>query len=251
MRDAREAAVDVRLEGVERIVAVTGGKGGIGKSFVAASVALAAADAGQRVGLLDLDLTSPSAHVILGFETHFPAEPFGIDPPEHAGVRTMSIAHFARDAAAPLRGEDVTNALVELLAITRWGDLDLLVIDMPPGLGDAALDVIRLLRRAEYLIVATASPVALASIRRAVALLGRLDVPVIGVLENMRRKETDVVKALAAEYGHPYLGALPFDPDLEDRFGDVTKLRQSPIFRTESGRKFTLSPLPPPSHEAP
>lgn len=240
MRDAREAAVDVRLEGVKRILAVTGGKGGIGKSFVAASLALASADAGVRTGLLDLDLTSPSAHVILGFETHFPAEPFGIDPPVHEGVKTMSIAHFARDAAAPLRGEDVTNALVELLAITRWGDLDLLVIDMPPGLGDAALDVIRLLGRAEYLVVATASPVALASVERAASLLGRLQAPVAGVLENMRRREDDAVEALARRHGHPYLGALPFDLDLEDAWGDAGRLRKSPAFRALDAARARL-----------
>ncbi len=234
VRDAREAAIDARLAGVETILAVTGGKGGIGKSFVAASLALAAADDGLRAGLLDLDLTSPSAHVILGFETRFPAEPFGIEPPEHEGVRTMSIAHFAKDAAAPLRGEDVTNALVELLAITRWGDLDLLVIDMPPGLGDAALDVIRLLARARYVVVATASPVALASIRRAAALLRRLRVPVAGVLENMRRRENDVVADLARSYDLPLLGHVPFDDDLEDAFGEAARLRGSPAFRALS-----------------
>ena len=189
MLDPRYAAVDARLEGVKKILAVTGGKGGIGKSFVSSALAASLAAGGRRVGLLDLDFTSPSAHVILGFETGFPSEEFGIDPHVHHGVHTMSIAHFAGDAPAPLRGDDVTNALLELLAITRWGELDVLVIDMPPGLGDAALDTIRLLGRAEYLVVAQESKVVLESVRRAMELLRRLEAPMIGMVENMQRRD--------------------------------------------------------------
>ena len=90
---------------------------------------------------------------------------------------------------------------------------------------------VRLLDRAEYLVVATASPVALASIRRAAGLLNRLKAPVVGVVENMTRKERTVVADLASAYGHPLLGQVPYDPDLEDAFGDVEKLRASEAFR--------------------
>ena len=93
--DPRADGVEARLADVKRIIAVTGGKGGIGKSSVASALALEAARAGHPVGLLDLDLTSPSTHVLLGYPTAFPEEPFGVEPCDHAGVRCMSIAHFA------------------------------------------------------------------------------------------------------------------------------------------------------------
>ena len=224
MLDPRLAAIDARLEGVRRVVAVTGGKGGVGKSFVASALALASANAGHATGILDLDFTSPSDHVILGFPTGFPTEEFGIDPSDHHGIRCMSIAHFAGDTPAPMRGDDVTNALLELLAITRWKELDLLVIDMPPGLGDAALDALRLLKRAEYVVVAGASRVVLESVRRTVRLMQEVGVPILGVVENMRRNGGDAVASLAAERGLPLLGAVPFDDDLEDAHGAPDRL---------------------------
>ena len=224
MLDPRLAAIDARLAGVRRVVAVTGGKGGIGKSFVSSALALASANAGHATGILDLDFTSPSDHVILGFPTGFPTEEFGIDPSDHHGIRCMSIAHFAGDTPAPMRGDDVTNALLELLAITRWPELDLLVIDMPPGLGDAALDAMRLVKRAEYLVVAGSSRVVLESVRRTVRLMQEVGVPILGVVENMRRVGRDGVTDLAASRGLPFLGALPLDDDLEDALGDPDAL---------------------------
>jgi ATP-binding protein involved in chromosome partitioning len=231
MLDPRTYAVEARLESVKRVVAVTGGKGGIGKSFVSSALALASARAGHPTGILDLDFTSPSDHVILGFPTGFPTEEFGIDPADHHGIRCMSIAHFAGDTPAPMRGDDVTNALLELLAITRWKELDLLVIDMPPGLGDAALDAMRLLKRAEYVVVAGASQVVLESVRRTVRLMQEVGVPILGVIENMRRKDGDTVAALAAERGLPLLGTLPYDDTLEDALGDSDALAATPAVR--------------------
>jgi ATP-binding protein involved in chromosome partitioning len=227
--DPRPGAVSLRLADVRRVVAVTGSKGGIGKSAVAATLAALLARDGGRVGLLDLDLTSPSAHVVLGFDTAFPQEPFGVEPTLHHGVRCMSVACFSRGAAAPLRGGDVTNAILELLAITRWGALDLLVLDMPPGLGDAALDVLRLLGRAEQLVLATSSRVVLESVDRALGLLGRVSARCLGLLENLRREPTGAVADLARRRGVPFLGALPYDPGLEAALGDVPRLLETPF----------------------
>jgi ATP-binding protein involved in chromosome partitioning len=222
--DPRSAVIERRLAGVRRIVAVTGGKGGIGKSLVASALALTLAEGGRRAGLLDLDLTGPSAHVMLGVDAGFPAEEFGVEPHDCHGVRFMSITCFSGPAPAPLRGPDVTNALLELLAITRWGELDVLVVDMPPGLGDALLDAARLVARAEHLVVATASRVVLETVRRNLELLRRLGVPVAGVVENMSRGDSLVVPQVAAAFSAPFLGALPFDPELEEATGDVTRL---------------------------
>jgi ATP-binding protein involved in chromosome partitioning len=214
---------------VKRIIAVTGGKGGIGKSLVSSTLAVVLSEAGLRTGLLDLDLTGPSDHVYLGFDTHLPAEVFGIEPPIHRGIRCMSIAHFAGQSPAPLRGEDVTNALIELLAITRWGDLDVLVMDMPPGLGDATLDAVRFLPRAEFLIVATRSRVVLDTVQRTLQFLTELGVPLVGVLENMRRDDSRAVEELALRFGAPFLGSLPFDETLEMALGDPSRLSATPV----------------------
>jgi ATP-binding protein involved in chromosome partitioning len=227
--DPRLAVVERRLEGVERIVAVTGGKGGIGKTLVASTVALALARSGRRAGLLDLDLTGPSDHVVLGVEPGFPREEFGVEPPEVHGVRFMSITCFAGDTPAPLRGADVTDALLELLAITRWGELDTLVVDMPPGLGDTLLDAVRLVGRAEHLLVATASRVVLETVRKNLQLLLRMGASVAGVVENMSRDGSGRVREEAAGWGVPLLGVLPFDEEVEAATGDPARLLETRV----------------------
>ena len=224
MIDPRFSAVKKRLEQVDRVVAVTGGKGGIGKSMIASTLALTLAESGRIVGLLDLDLTAPTDHVILGIDDRFPTEEFGIEPPTFAGIRFMSVTYFAKERPVPLRGGDVTNALLELMAITRWGKLDALVIDMPPGLGDATLDAVRLIPRAEYLIVANSSKVVRETVRRNLQLLSNLKVSIAGVVENMKRRDTPAVRDLAARFDVPFLGEVLFDDALEDAIGDATLL---------------------------
>jgi ATP-binding protein involved in chromosome partitioning len=225
--DPRAAVIDDRLAEVKRIVAVTGGKGGTGKSMVASTLALLIAEQGKRTGLLDLDLTGSSDHVILGARTGFPTEEFGVEPPSVHGIGLMSLTHFAGSDPVPLRGEDVTEALLELLAITRWGKLDFLVIDMPPGLGDAALDAMRWLPRAEYLAVATGSRVALETVRKTLRLHAELKTHVLGLVENMRRRRSPAVRDLAAEFGLPFLGALPYDESLDETVGAPARLSRT------------------------
>lgn len=229
--DPRLAVVERRLAGCRRIVAVTGGKGGIGKSFVASSLALVLADEGKRTGLLDLDLTGPCDHVFLGADDRFPVEDRGIEPTLVAGVRFLSVTFFAKDRPAPLRGPDATNALIELLAITRWGDLDFLVIDMPPGIGDAILDAVRLVPRAEYLVVATPSKVVVETVRRTLRLLTELRAPVLGVVANASRGDSSSVREMAAEHAAPFLGEIPYDEGLEVAVGDAALLRRTPAVR--------------------
>lgn len=228
--DPRAAAIEDRLAGVRRIVAVGGSKGGIGKSVVAAALSLAWADGGRRVGLFDLDFTSPTGHVILGAGTRFPSEEFGIDPHVVAGVAMMSVAFFSGEAPAPLRGGEATNALLELLAITRWGNLDVLVVDLPPGLGDTTLDVVRFLPGTGFMLLGTASIVVLESVRRALRLLGEVGVPIVGVVENMRRDGGDLVEGLARSAGVPFLGSVPYDAGLESALGNPGRLRRTGFF---------------------
>jgi ATP-binding protein involved in chromosome partitioning len=225
--DPRLAGIDRRLGEVGRILAVTGGKGGIGKSSVASILALVLAETRMRTGLLDLDLTGPSDHVILGLDGHFPTEGFGLEPPLVHGIRFMSVSYFLGQKPVPLRGADVTNAIIELLAVTHWGALDVLVIDMPPGLGDASLDLARLLRPAQYVVVAGRSRVVLETVRRMLRFLTDMRLPVAGVVENMARGQTEEVAQLARQFGAPFLGALPFDANIEDANGNAARISRT------------------------
>jgi len=224
MRDPRLEIVAERFKGIRRIVAVSSGKGGVGKSIVATTLALTLAKTGGRVGLLDLDFTSPSTHVILGAEGLHPEEERGIVPPVVHNIRYMSIVYYSVDEPVPLRGADVSNALIELLAVTLWGELDYLIIDMPPGIGDATLDLLRLIPRISFLVVTTPSRVAFESVRKLLLLLRETSTPVLGVVENMATKSLGYIRDKVEGLHFRYLGSLAFDPEIEDAIGDPAKL---------------------------
>lgn len=224
MIDPRVSVIEERLVGIGRVIAVSGGKGGVGKSVVSSCLALGLARSGARVGLLDLDLSSPCQHVILGAGRAFPKEDGGLVPPSVHGIRLMSMSFFSKDRPLPLRGADISSAMIELLAVTRWGELDVLVVDMPPGLSDAALDVVRLIGRAESVLVTTPSRVSFSAVERMIRLLQELDAGMMGVLENMRRDGASFVEAKAVKAGAPYLGAVRFDPALEGAIGSPERL---------------------------
>lgn len=224
MVDPRTSIISVRLGNVGRIVAVSSGKGGVGKSLVASTLALALTKQGYEVGLFDLDFTSPSTHVILGIEGVQPKEDKGIVPPVVNGLRYMSIVYYSGDYASPLRGADVSNALIELLSITRWGKLDFLVIDMPPGIGDATLDLIRLIKNVEFLVVTTSSQLAFETVRKLVKLLKELKVPVAGVVENMKMGDSKNIQQQTRKLGLSFLGEIPYDTQIEEAIGNKNRL---------------------------
>lgn len=229
--DPRPSVVERRLARVGRVIAVTGGKGGIGKSSVSVGLALSLANDGARVGLLDLDLSGPSDHVILGVRRPTLAEDAGLVPMVASGVRFLSIASIIGDRPAPLRGEDVSNAVLELLAVTNWGRLDTLVVDMPPGFGDTLLDVARHLPRAEYVVVATPSSLALETVAKALELLRRLGLPVVGIVENMRHGDEPSVMDRLRLDDTPLLGSIRYDAEYEAGLGDVQRLVSTRFMR--------------------
>ena len=230
MSDPRLAVIEKRFEKVGKIIAVSSGKGGVGKSIVATSLALDLKNRGHKVGLLDLDFTSPSTHVILGVEGLYPEEEQGIIPPETHGLKYMSITHYSLDEPAPLRGEDVSNAIIELLAITRWEELDYLIIDMPPGIGDATLDTIRFMPRLQFLVITTPSKVAYQSVKRLLLLLIDLDISIIGVIENMVMKPGDYIKSEVHKLDLDYLGIISWDDELEESIGESEKLEKTEFY---------------------
>jgi ATP-binding protein involved in chromosome partitioning len=225
MIDPRTSIITKRLSKIRHIVAVTSGKGGVGKSMVSTALALSLAKEGCRVGLFDIDFTGPSTHIILGVpKTVQPKEDKGIVPATVNGLEYMSLVYFVAGKATPLRGQDVSNALIELLAVTQWGQLDYLIIDMPPGIGDPVLDLVRLVERIEFLIVTTPSLLAFEVVKKQVEVLSELKMPIAGIVENMKRDNSDVIKTESAKLGLKYLGEVCYDPKVEDTIGNPEKL---------------------------
>jgi ATP-binding protein involved in chromosome partitioning len=224
MTDPRTSVIEERMKDAGKIIAVSSGKGGVGKSLIASTLALEMAQEGYKVGLFDLDFTSPSTHIILGVKGLQPKEDKGIIPPMVHGLRYMSIVYYSGDLAAPLRGVDVSNALIELLAITRWGKLDYLILDMPPGIGDATLDLVRLVKNIKFLIVTTPSQLAFETVRKLVDLLKSQRIPVIGIVENMKMDNSKDIQHSADELDLKFLTGIPYDPAVEKALGNIDKL---------------------------
>ena len=214
------------LPGVSNVVAVASGKGGVGKSTVAVNLALAWAAAGARVGVLDADIYGPSQPLMLGLEGQRPTTPDGkhLQPLQAHGVKAMSIG-FLVDAAQAVvwRGPMVTQALTQLLGDTSWGELDYLVVDMPPGTGDIQLTLAQRVPVSGALIVTTPQDIALADARKGLAMFEKVAVPVLGIVENMSLHVCTNCghvehifgegggQRLAAEAGVRLLGVLPLD----------------------------------------
>lgn len=231
MTDPRTSIMNERMNGIRKIIAVSSGKGGVGKSLIASTLALILASKGHKVGLFDLDFTSPSTHTILGIRDLMPREEKGIVPPEVQGLKYMSITYYSGEHASPLRGQDVSNALIELLAITKWGNLDYLVLDMPPGIGDATLDLIRLIKHIKFLIVTTPSQLAFETVKKLASLLKELKIPIVGIVENMMMNDSRTIRQQAGKIGLSYLAEIPYDPKVEEAIGNTDKLLKTAIAR--------------------
>jgi ATP-binding protein involved in chromosome partitioning len=219
--------VSERMKEIARIIAVSSGKGGVGKSLLASTLALTLAATDREVGLVDLDFTSPSTHVILGARDHRPTEDRGLVPASVHALKYMSIVYYSGEHAIPLRGADVSNVLLELLSITRWGKLDFLIMDMPPGIGDTTLDLLRWIKKAEFLIVTTPSRLAFETVRKLASLLKVLNTQTIGVVENMKMLPDETVKQQTLELGLDFLGEIPYDPKVEEAVGDARMLLET------------------------
>lgn len=223
--DARTSVIKKRLSKVKRVISVASGKGGVGKSLIAACLALNLSKKGYKVGLMDLDLYGPSSHIILGInDFSFPEEDKGILPHDINGIKFMSIVYFTEDKPVPLRGSDITNAIIELLAITRWEELDYLILDMPPGIGDETLDVINLIKNSEFVVVSAPSKVALGAVDKLLNILEELKLPVIGVVENLKLNASTLIEDYTKEKKFNYLGSVYFDMNLENSIGFPDKI---------------------------
>ena len=216
--DPRLALLDKRMKNIRRVIAVASGKGGVGKTLISSTLALVLAEEGCDVGLLDLDFHGPSCHIVLGLSKPIVIEDKGVLPINVHGLKFMSLYNFAGDSGLPLRGEDLSNLMVELFAITLWGHLDYLIIDMPPGTGDELLDLMRLIPKVHVLVVTTPSVLSLMTVKRLIYLLKNQRANVLGIVENMSF-DNDIVMRLARELGITYLGKIPYDKGVEKCLG--------------------------------
>ena len=233
--EPRTSVIEKRLKNISRIIAVASGKGGVGKSLVASSLALHLANNGYRVGLLDLDLYGPSSHIILGINDAFPTEDKGIIPPKIHGISFISIVFFTEEKPSPFRGVDISNIILELLAITRWGSLDFLIIDMPPGIGDETLDVIRYMKNSEFLVVTTPSKVAMGAVSKLLKMLIELKKPLLGVIENMTLTDSEFIEEEVKKLNVRYLGRIHFDENLEESIGKTDRLIETQAMKNLTG----------------
>ena len=211
---------------VRNAVAIASGKGGVGKSTVAVNVAVALAQSGAKVGLLDADIYGPNVPTMMGL-TRLPApENNKLVPAEAYGVKVMSIGFLVKPGQALIwRGPMLHSAIRQFLADVSWGELDYLIIDLPPGTGDAQLSLAQSIPLSGGVIVTLPQQVSLDDATRGLEMFRQLNVPILGIVENMSFLELpdgtrmDVFgkgggERMALETGVPYIGAIPMDPEV-------------------------------------
>ena len=224
--------VQARMASVRHVIAVMSGKGGVGKSTVAVNLAVALARQGHAVGLVDTDIYGPSVPTMFGIENQKPRinDKRKILPLQKHGVKLLSMGFMVDPAEAVIwRGPMVSSAVRQFLADTEWGTLDYLILDLPPGTGDIQLTIVQTVALTGAIIVSTPQKVALADARKGVSMFNNVNVPVLGIVENMAyftppdlpdRKYylfgEGGARHLADEIGVPFLGEIPLEQVLRE-----------------------------------
>jgi ATP-binding protein involved in chromosome partitioning len=231
------------LPGVRSVIAVASAKGGVGKTTIAANLAAGLAEVGARVGLLDADIHGPNAPSLLPTSDQPGTTPSGdIVPPDSDGVRVMSTEFLMPeegDEPAVLRGPMVNNVMMKFLNEVEWGHRDYLVVDLPPGTGDASINLLQTLPVAGAVLVTTPQEMAVADARKSLKLFEEHDAPIIGVVENMSRFHCPTceddhdpfgsggAEEICADYDVPLLAELPVHRDFDSNRTDGPAVRAS------------------------
>ena len=216
--------------GIKNIVAVASGKGGVGKSTTAVNLAIWLQKSGARVGLLDADVYGPNTPMMMGIpENERPNvnDKEQLIPFENHGVKVMSIGFLVDPGKAVIwRGPMLHGVIKQFLTSVEWGELDYLVVDLPPGTGDAQLSLVQTVPLSGVVVVTTPQQIALSDVRRSIAMFNEVRVPILGIVENMSgldcphcHKHVDLFdgqggKTLSQEYDAPLLGQVPFEPSV-------------------------------------
>jgi ATP-binding protein involved in chromosome partitioning len=225
------------LPGVKNVITVGAGKGGVGKTTVAVNLAIALKQCGGRVGILDADIHGPNVPIMLGMHPHLTADGQKIVPAEKYGLQVMSMGFLTGDDAPIVwRGPMLHSALKQFVRDVLWSDLDYLVIDLPPGTGDVALSLSQIVSVAGAIVVTTPQQVALADTRRAVGMYQTLQIPILGIIENMSyftcpncSHEADIFghgggEQMATDLGVPFLGRIPIYQPIREGSDDGVPL---------------------------
>src|ERR1700720_4247698 len=210
------------IPGVKNVIAVGAGKGGVGKTTVAVNLAIALAKCGSKVGIIDADIYGPNVPIMLGIKTQLTTDGQKIVPAEKYGLQVISMGFLTTDDAPIIwRGPMLHGALQQFFREVKWVDLDYLVVDMPPGTGDVALTLSQTVPVAGSIVVTTPQQVSLADSRRAMAMYKKLNIPTLGVAENMSyfvctncQHEAEIfghggAQQMAADLGVPFIGRIP------------------------------------------
>ncbi|MEM2220762.1 MAG: P-loop NTPase [Ignisphaera sp.] len=230
-QDYRVFAIHSRLSSLKLVIPIVSPKGGVGKSTISSMLSLALSSRGIATGLLDLDITNPVLHIILGIDIQSVKleETKGIRPLKIAeNLEFMSMAFFTRDTLLPLRGSSIVNAIRELLAITNWNCL-VLIVDTPPGLSDEVLELLLLLHTVnpystKPLLVTSQNTLSLISIKRLLDLIKKEEkIDPLGIICNMCSNTTPI-QEVTRTYNIEMLGYIPFIQNFEDILGDVKAL---------------------------
>ena len=213
------------LPNIQNILLVSSGKGGVGKSTISSQLASALQILGARVGLLDADIYGPNQPLMLGQDAQ--AKPGNLKAQMHHGIAVMSMGYLVeKDAAVIWRGPMISNALMQMLTQTPWPPLDYLIIDLPPGTGDIPLTLAKKVPVTASIVVGTAQNVAASDVERCIQMWGKVNLPILGIVENMSSivcpgcKQDhslfsgDALSMLAKKHGLATLAKLPFDPAL-------------------------------------
>ncbi len=217
------------LPGVKYIIAVSSGKGGVGKSTVSTNLAVALAKSGAKVGLMDADIYGPNIPMMMGVTEAKGKEGEKILPGEAHGVKVISMAFFVPEETAVVwRGPMVHTAITQFFRDVLWGELDYLLIDLPPGTGDAQLSLSQLVPMTGAIAVTTPQEVSLYDVRKGLRMFQKVNVPLLGVIENMSffvcghcGEKTEIFsygggERAAEKFGIPFLGRIPLDPAIRE-----------------------------------
>ncbi len=223
------AAEDAVLPGVKHVIAVASGKGGVGKSTVSTNLSVALAQSGARVGLMDADIYGPNIPMMMGVPDPPKKEGDKIKPAEAHGVKIMSMGFFVPEETAIVwRGPMVHTAIQQFFRDVLWGELDYLLVDLPPGTGDAQLSLSQIVALTGVVTVTTPQEVALYDVRKGLMMFKKVNVPLLGVIENMsffvcgRCGERTEIFAFAGgeraaqKFDIPFLGRIPLDPAIRE-----------------------------------